>query len=171
MLDSLRFERVYPYHPEQVWVALTDRHALAEWLMPNDFEARVGHKFTFQVDPMPGCVCETRGEVLEVVAAQRLVYSWTPVPRSGPLPSVPSVVTWTLTPTATGTRLTLEHTGLAGVFPFWQRLMLRFGWGTMVKRWIPKVAGNVRDGQFVPGVFPLAKRCYKANKIPAHLTR
>jgi len=171
MFDCVRLERVYPYGAEQVWVALTDRHALAEWLMPNDFEPRVGHKFTFQVDPMPGCVAETRCEVLEVQAPRRLVYSWLPVFKGGVLPAKPSVVTWTLAEVAGATRLTLEHSGLEGVFPWWQRFMLRFGWGTMVKRWIPKCAGNVKDGKFIPGVFPLKKRCYKAETIPAGLTK
>jgi len=171
MLDRIHLERVYPYRVEQVWIALTDRHALAEWLMPNDFEPRVGHQFVFQVDPMPGCCNETRCEVLEVDAPRKLAYTWLPVPVSRKLSGVPSIVTWTLLAEGEGTRLTLEHTGLEGVFPWWQRFMLRFGWGTMVKRWIPKVTGRVRDGVFHPGAFPLNKRCYKANKIPSHLTK
>jgi len=171
MLDSIRLEKVYPYRPEQVWTALTDRHALAEWLMPNDFEPRVGHQFTFQVDPMPGCVTETRCEVLAVEPPRRLVYTWLPVPKSGVTAAKSSVVTWTVAAEGAGTRLTLEHAGLEGVFPWWQRMMLRFGWGTMVKRWIGKCAANVRDGRFAPGVFPLKKRCYKAENIPAHLTK
>ncbi len=171
MLDRLHFERDYPYPPEDVWVALTDRHALAEWLMPNDFEPVVGHKFVFQVDPMPGCGHETRCEVLEVQRPRRLAYTWVPVLKDGTRPAKASVVTWTLSPTPEGTRLCMDHTGLEGVFPWWQRFMLRFGWGTMVKRWIPKVTANVKNGTFVPGAIPLAKRCYKVKTIPAHLTR
>ena len=35
-----------PCHPiERVWRALTDREALAQWLMPNDFEPVVGHSW------------------------------------------------------------------------------------------------------------------------------
>lgn len=50
------------------------------------------------------------------------------------------------------------------------RFMLRFGWGTMVKRGIRKVTANVGpNGGFTPGAIPLAKRCYKCNTIPPHL--
>lgn len=171
MLDSIELQRELSYTPEQVWTALTDRRALAEWLMPNDFEPRVGHRFVFQVDPMPGCVTETRCEVLEVDPPRKLVYTWLPVGKS-PMPAArPSVVTWTLAATGSGTVLKLVHTGLEGVFPWWQRMMLRFGWGTMVKRWIGKCAANVRGGVFHPGAFPPNKRCYKAERIPAHLTK
>jgi uncharacterized protein YndB with AHSA1/START domain len=38
----------YPHPPEKVWRALTDPQAIAQWLMKNNFEARVGHKFQFR---------------------------------------------------------------------------------------------------------------------------
>jgi uncharacterized protein YndB with AHSA1/START domain len=173
MAKPIRKEAFYPHPPNKVWVALTDRRALAEWLMPNDFEARVGHKFRFQVDPMPGCGHLTMCEVLEVDPPRKLVWSWLPIDEKRPHRhgTKPSTVTWTLSPESGGTRLTLVHEGLE-VYPFWQRFMLRFGWGTMVKRWIPKVAANVSgDGTFTPGAFPLEKRCYKCATVPAELTR
>jgi len=173
MNDTIRKERLYPDPPDRVWVALTDPHALAEWLMPNNFAPIVGHRFRFQVDPMAGCVTVTECEVLEVERPRRLVYSWLPLPipnQTGPRPN-PSVVSWTLKPESGGTRLLLEHSGLAGVFPWWQRFMFRFGWGTMIKRLIPKVMRNVEDGVFTPGAIPLHKRCYKTKTLPAELTR
>ena len=51
MAKRLRREVVLPHSPDTVWLALTDRKAIAEWLMPNDFEPVVGHKFHLQVDP------------------------------------------------------------------------------------------------------------------------
>jgi len=39
---------------EKVWSALTDRQSLSQWLMPNNFEPRVGHKFEFRTKPAPG---------------------------------------------------------------------------------------------------------------------
>ena len=160
--------------PEQVWVALTDPRALAEWLMPNDFQPRVGHRFRFQVDPMPGCDVRVDCEVRELDPPRRMVWTWHPVRRKGPLPpgTPPSVVTWTLAPEGDGTRLTLEHSGLENVYPWLQRVMLRFGWGTMVRSWIRKVARRVDgQGQFTPGAIPLEKRCYKVKTIPAELVR
>lgn len=164
-------EAFYPSSPDDVWVAITDRHALAEWLMPNDFEPIVGHRFRFQIDPMPGCNTLTQCEVLEVDRPRKLVYSWLPVPKDSkaPLPQ-PSIVTWTLNAERGGTRLVLEHRGLE-IIPWWQRLMMNFGWGTILKRWIRKMLANVHDGRFMPGVIPLHKRCYKCKTIPEHLTR
>jgi uncharacterized protein YndB with AHSA1/START domain len=171
MSTSIRKEAFYPLPPEKVWVALTDRRALAEWLMPNNFEPIVGHKFRFQVDPMAGCGHMTECEVLEIDPPKKLVWSWMPVHKKPHPPGTkPATVTWTLIPENNGTRLVLEHVGLE-VHPWWQRLGLRFGWGTMVKRWIPKVAANVDDAsRFTPGAFPLEKRCYQVKTLPPDLT-
>ncbi|MGH7179920.1 MAG: SRPBCC family protein [Tepidisphaeraceae bacterium] len=171
MSKTVRKEAFYPLPPEKVWVALTDPRALAEWLMPNNFAPVVGHKFRFQVDPMPGCGHVTECEVLEVDPPRKLVWSWMPVAKHAHPPGTrPSTVTWTLTPENSGTRLVLVHEGME-VYPWWQRLMMRFGWGTMVKRWIPKVAANVDgSGQFTPGAIPLSKRCYKTKTLPSDLT-
>jgi uncharacterized protein YndB with AHSA1/START domain len=169
----LRKEAFYPnVDPQQVWVALTDPRAIAEWLMPNTFRAELGAKFVFQVDPMPGCNTITECEVLELDPPKKLVYSWHPLPnKSAGNRQGKSIVSWTLTPEGNGTRLVLEHIGFE-VIPFIQRLGMAFGWGTMVKRWIPKVAANATsDGAFQPGAIPLAKRCYKHKNLPDHIVR
>jgi uncharacterized protein YndB with AHSA1/START domain len=105
MKPELTLEVIYPYPPERVWRALTEPPVLAQWLLPNSFEPRVGHRFQF-VRPVPG----SAGEVIEceVIALQppfRLAYTW-----RGPADPAPSVVTWTLQPVAGGTRLRLAHT-------------------------------------------------------------
>ena len=73
---TLRKEVFLPHPPEDVWLALTDPQALAEWLMPNNFEPVAGRKFRFHVDPMPGPYPGgSECEVLEVDAPRRLVYN------------------------------------------------------------------------------------------------
>lgn len=174
MFDNIRLERRYDQPPEKVWIAITDRVALADWLMPNDFVPLVGHRFTFQVDPMRGCGSGVNEcEVLEVDPPRRLVYTWKPRPAGHEKQSDRvSTVTWTLTPHAGGTILRLEHTGLTEVYPWLFRFMLRFGWGTMVRRWIPKVAGAVHpDGTYTPGVLGSTRWRYQAKTVPAHLTK
>src|SRR4051812_45490182 len=47
---SVVVERELPYPPEKIWRALTEPDLLAEWLMQNDFEPAVGHRFTFRGD-------------------------------------------------------------------------------------------------------------------------
>lgn len=168
---KLRKEAFYPHPPEKVWVALTNRKALAEWLMPNNFEARVGAKFRFEYDPFGPCSGRNECEVLEVEEPKRLVYSWVVMPRNEKeKPSDPMKVTWTLILDNGGTRLILEHEGLE-TLGWFVRNAMRFGWGTMLKRVIPKVLGNVGDdGSFTPGAVPLKKRCYGVKTISEDMT-
>lgn len=168
----LKREAFYPYPPEQVWVALTDPRAIAEWLMPNTFKPVVGHRFEFRVDPMPGCGGRTECEVIEVEPPRRLAYTWRPhVSDVRAKWRGITTIRWTLSSEGDGTRLVFEHIGIENI-PFIQRLMMTFGWGTMVKRWIRKVAANARpEGTFTPGVIPLSKRCYKVKTIPAEFVR
>jgi uncharacterized protein YndB with AHSA1/START domain len=70
---TIRKEIRLPHSPEDVWLALTDPQALAEWLMPNNFQPIVGRKFRFHVDPMPGPYPGgSECEVLEVDAPRRI---------------------------------------------------------------------------------------------------
>jgi uncharacterized protein YndB with AHSA1/START domain len=47
---SVVVEREIPHAPEKIWRALTEPHLIAEWLMNNDFEPAVGHRFNFRGD-------------------------------------------------------------------------------------------------------------------------
>jgi uncharacterized protein YndB with AHSA1/START domain len=49
-------EAVYPHPPNRVWQALVDPSELAAWLMPNNFAAQVGHRFTFDARPALGTI-------------------------------------------------------------------------------------------------------------------
>jgi uncharacterized protein YndB with AHSA1/START domain len=162
----------YPHPREAVWTALTDRHALAEWLMPNDFEPVVGHKFRFQTDAQPLCGSGlTHCEVLEIDPPHRLVYSWQHVPLKStkPLPPV-TTVTWLLEDAPGGTRLTLEHSGFQGFGMWLTSRLMRVGWGYMLRKLVPRVLGNVSGGAFTPGAVPLEKRTYTCKHIAPELT-
>lgn len=101
---SLVMERVMPHPPEKVWRALTQQPLLDRWLIgQNDFQAVVGHKFTFRAEPTPYWDGIVQGEVLAVTPQESLTYTW----ESG----LKFVVTWTLTPTAGGTQLRMEQAG------------------------------------------------------------
>ncbi|MBI2393582.1 MAG: SRPBCC domain-containing protein [Deltaproteobacteria bacterium] len=95
--------------PEKVWRALTQPDLLARWLMANDLRPQVGHTFTFRQEPTPWWDGIVRCEVLEIESHRRIRYTW----RSGSgATELDTVVTWTLTPTASGgTRLELEQSG------------------------------------------------------------
>ena len=96
---SVVVEREIPYPPEKIWRALTQPHLIQEWLMQNDFKPVVDHRFNFRADW--GAVdCQ----VLAVEPNKTLSYTWAAY-------DLKSVVTWTLTPTTTGTRLRMEQSG------------------------------------------------------------
>lgn len=103
-------ERLLPHAPEKVWRALTQSHLLDEWLMKNDFQPVVGHRFNFRATPMPHWNGITDCEVLEVEPHSRLAYSWN---ASGDEAAngLKTVVTWTLTAVAGGTQLRMEQSG------------------------------------------------------------
>ena len=47
---SVVIEREIPYPPEKIWRALTQPHLIEEWLMRNDFEPVVDHRFNLRAD-------------------------------------------------------------------------------------------------------------------------
>src|ERR1700735_40283 len=51
---SLIIEREVPHPPEKIWRALTQSSLVEEWLMKNDFQPVVGHRFNFRSTPVPG---------------------------------------------------------------------------------------------------------------------
>jgi uncharacterized protein YndB with AHSA1/START domain len=97
--EKLNFEAFYPHPPERVWQALTDPTEIRKWLMPAEFEAKVGFRFRFD-----GQSLRVAGEVLEVSEARRLRYTWDDGESGSP-----SVVSWLLEPKDGGTLLRLEH--------------------------------------------------------------
>ena len=106
MGQALKLDVFYPHPPERVWRVLTHRQALAAWLMENDFEPCLGHKFQFYNPLLPGLeVIDC--EVIALDAPKRLVYTW----QERQMPH-PSIVTWTLDPVQGGTQLKLEHRGV-----------------------------------------------------------
>ncbi len=96
---SVIVEREMAFPPERIWRALTQPQLIAEWLMKNDFKPEVDHRFSLSADW--GAVdCQVR----TVEPNRTLSYTWGGY-------GLESVVTWTLTPTGTGTHLRMEQTG------------------------------------------------------------
>jgi len=96
---SVVVERELPHPPEKIWRALTQPHLIEEWLMKNDFKPVVDHRFNLRAE---WGVVDCR--VLAVEPNKTLSYTWA---ANG----LESVVTWTLIPTSTGTRLRMEQSG------------------------------------------------------------
>jgi uncharacterized protein YndB with AHSA1/START domain len=69
---SIVIEREMPHPPERVWRALTQGALIEEWLMENDFQPVVGHRFNFRATPMPNWNGIVDCQVLVVEPNQRL---------------------------------------------------------------------------------------------------
>ena len=104
---SVVIEREMPHPPDKIWRALTQGALLEEWLMRNDFQAVVGHKFEFRTTPVPHWDGVVHCEVLAVEPNKRLVYTWSAAGAA----SLMTVVTWTLTPTTNGVLVRMEQSG------------------------------------------------------------
>jgi uncharacterized protein YndB with AHSA1/START domain len=121
---TLVIERVFAYAPEKLWRALTESPLIAQWLLKNDFEAKVGHRFQFRTDPMPNWDGVIECEVLVVEPLKQLSYRW------GSL-GLDSVVLFTLTPAEGGTHVRMEQSGFGADQEFaykgatygWQRFL------------------------------------------------
>jgi uncharacterized protein YndB with AHSA1/START domain len=114
-MRSVVVEREMPHPPEKIWRALTQPHLIEEWLMKSDFKPVVGHRFDLRADwGAVGC------QVLAIEPNRTLSYTWAAL-------GLESVVTWTLTPTSTGTRLRMEQSGFR---PDQQQAYLgaKYGW-------------------------------------------
>ncbi|HEY4987608.1 MAG TPA: SRPBCC domain-containing protein [Bradyrhizobium sp.] len=96
---SVVVERELPHPPDKIWRALTQPHLIEEWLMKTDFEPVMDHRFNLRGDW--GTVdCQ----VMAIEPNKTLSYTWAAM-------GLESVVTWTLTPTGTGTHLRMEQSG------------------------------------------------------------
>ena len=105
--DSLAFELELKHAPAKVWRALTDPKLLSEWLLPVvELHLEPGAAFTFRTQPHPGWDGSVNCRLLEIEPHRKLSYAWV----VGDM-ELDTVVTFSLTPTESGTRLLLVQSG------------------------------------------------------------
>jgi uncharacterized protein YndB with AHSA1/START domain len=108
-------DEVFPHAPETIWKTLTTNELIGRWIqMPTaGFAAVVGTRFTLQTKPAGAWDGLIRCQVLEVVANERLVYAWRGGHdgNTGYGSKLDTVVTFTLSRVAEGTRLRMVHSG------------------------------------------------------------
>ena len=131
--ESISFEFDLQHSPEKVWRALTDPALLAEWLLPViDLELVPGAAFTFKTQPYPGWDGTVNCRFLEIEPHHKLSYTWS-------VPFLDTVVTFTLAPSASGTRLSLVQSGFT---PDQKRESggARYGWKMMGEKLVDLLA-------------------------------
>ena len=135
--DALSFEFDLHHSPGKVWRALTDPALLAEWLLPvvnQQLALEPGAAFTLKTEPQPGWDGTVNCQFIEIEAQRKLSYTWVVGDNW-----LDTVVTFTLVPTASGTRLLLEHTGFK---PDQKQNFggARYGWRMMGSRLVELLA-------------------------------
>lgn len=131
--EAIAFEFDLPHPPEKVWRALTDPILLAQWLLPvAGLTLEPGAAFRFTAPPQPGWDGTVHCRFTEIEAPRRLRYTWV-------VADMDTTVTFTLTPTASGTRLSLVQSGFQ---PHQKRNFggARYGWRLMGGRLIDLLA-------------------------------
>ena len=139
MTTSIKINRNYPHPIENVWRAITTPELLEQWLMPNDFQPVVGHKFTFRTDPAPGFDGIVHCEVLELQEPTLLKFSW----KGGP---IDTVVTFQLAEADGKTKLSMQQTGFVGLKGWLVGQMLRLGFRKMSRKLLPAVLQQMDGG-------------------------
>jgi uncharacterized protein YndB with AHSA1/START domain len=132
-IGTISFEFALPHPPAKVWRALTDPALLAEWLLPTvGLELELGSQFRFKTDPHPGWDGVVDCRILEIEAHRKLSYTWG-------VPFLDTVVTFTLTPSAAGTQLSIVQSGFK---PEQKRESggARYGWKMMGERLVALLA-------------------------------
>ena len=131
--ESISLEFDLQHAPTKVWRALTDPKLLAEWLLPVvGLELEPGAAFTFQTQPQPGWDGTVNCRVLQIEAQRKLSYNWV-------VGDIDTIVTFTLTPTAAGTRLSVVQ---AGFKPHQKQNFggARYGWKMMGEKLLALLA-------------------------------
>jgi uncharacterized protein YndB with AHSA1/START domain len=153
-MSDIRIVRDFPHSPETMWRAMTDPELVPLWTAtgqgakPENFEPKVGCHFRFVGKPVPGWDGIVRCEVPEVNAPELLRYSW-----RGSNDEDPTIVTYLIEPTGSGSRLTYEHTGFSGIRGRMMSELLGRVRRKMLDKGLPPVLDQLeRPGAALPAV-------------------
>jgi len=139
-------DEVLPHAPEAIWKTLTTGDLIGRWLMtPSGFEPVEGNRFTFQTTPAGEWDGTIHCRIVELVTNERLAYTWRGghEGNAGYGSPLDTVVTWTLSRVAGGTRLRLVHSGFVAPRNDSAYRSMGEGWKKVVHN-VGDVAGEAR---------------------------
>jgi uncharacterized protein YndB with AHSA1/START domain len=145
MQREIKHTFFFPHPAEIVWDYLTKSELLSQWLMENDIQAVVGHKFQFHARPAPEIEFDgiVYCEILEVTPLKKLSYSW----KCNPTDSghkIDTVVVWTIASKDNGTELNLHQTGFKEKEYDNFYLAMKNGWVQRVEQLLQNLNSNVK---------------------------
>ena len=129
-MDDIRQSVSFNAPIERVWNFLTDSELIAKWLMPNTFQAELGHVFSMDCPPGIGSGAPIRSVVTELAPpagakSARLSYTW-----EIDQPALHTEVRIELSEAGGVTRLDLVHSGWQDLAPEHEHIHRRHadGW-------------------------------------------
>lgn len=167
MKRSIRIERTLPHPVGTVWRALTEAPLLGKWLMENDFEPKLGHRFNFRMKPQRGWDGLTHCEVIALEPKRRVAYTYrgqatgekplgcagvdsTQADRAvkGFFFDLDTVLSFSIAPGSRSdgnetTVLTVEHSGFKGFKMVLVSLIMESGWRRRVLRRLKTVLAEL----------------------------
>ncbi len=107
MKDVIKKEALLDHSIDKVWNAITKAEEISTWFIRADFKAEKGYKYTFTSEPNEkGCTIIS-GEVKKS-DPYTLIYTWIVADTK-----IETTVKWVLESTESGTKLSLEHSGIS----------------------------------------------------------
>ena len=137
--QSLEVEFDLAHPPAKVWRTLTEPALLARWVMPNDIVPEVGRKFQFRNEPTEWWDGVVDCEVTVVDPPKRIEYTWAGGP---PKMRIDTTVSYTLTPTLTGTLLRIVQSGFVPGHKFAYDGAAK-GWNYMLTQKLPALLADL----------------------------
>lgn len=137
MKFEIDFERTYPFPPDKLWRALTEKDALGQWLMETDFKPEVGRAFKMWCRDETGGTDTYLCVLLEYDPPKRMVWSWI---LEGRQDLGETLVEFRVEPVDGGTRVTIVHSGdrdAATIEKF------RDGWPTKLRQLESTLSGPI----------------------------
>jgi uncharacterized protein YndB with AHSA1/START domain len=132
-------ETVYPFPPALVWRALMSREALSTWLMTVDGDLAPDARVSMSAPAALSWDRRVELIVRELEPERRLVLTWRGADYT-------TTLTWELSPSGLGTRVTLQHAGFTGWKGYVTRSILRKEWkgwlGGSLPEWLRSGSGD-----------------------------
>lgn len=127
---AITVEEIVPHAAEIVWKVLTTSELMQRWLMPNTFAPGLGARFTIADMPRGDWDGTVSCEITAWNPPHELAYTWVGGSPNNVGDGAPldTVVTWTLTPVAEGTRLRMVHNGFRSPLNDITRAGMTRGW-------------------------------------------
>jgi len=134
-MAQISIKRIYKHPIAKVWSAISEAEALSTWLMPvSNLRLEKGNRFQFKTEPRGNFDGIVNCSVVDYEEPHYLQLSWQATGMAQP-----TIVIYRLSDLGDGrTLLHLTHDGFRGFSGQVTRMILSFGWKSLLKKKLSK---------------------------------